>query len=89
MLTSTGTNTVNGGNDNDTIYFAFNSGQNDTLDGGAGSNDKVIFQGKATTNIVSNSTDVSGVTKILFDAGSGGQTVFVQNVETLQFTNGT
>jgi hypothetical protein len=28
------------------------------------------------------------VTTLVFDAASGGQTVFVQNVETLQFTDG-
>lgn len=59
-----------------------------TVDGGtAGAAFVLIFAGKATTNIVVESTS-AGVTQITFDAGSGGQTVKFKNISTAQFTNG-
>ena len=79
-------NTVNAGNGDDRTFFGLAAGQNDTIDGGAG-NDTVVFLSRSTTNIVSEQTNGSGVTTIVFDAGGGGQTVFVQNVEFLRFTS--
>jgi Ca2+-binding RTX toxin-like protein len=87
ITTGRGTESIDGGNDNDTILYSSNSGQNDTLDGGSG-NDLVIFQGKTQANIQSEQT-AGGITTIVFSPASGGQTVFVQNVETLQFQDGT
>ena len=46
-----------------------------------------MFQGKQKSDVVGEST-TGGVTTIMFGASSGGQTVFVQNIETLQFQNG-
>jgi hypothetical protein len=45
-----------------------------------------MFQGKVQSNIASESTN-AGVITIVFDAASGGQTVFVQNFETLLFAD--
>src|SRR5262249_32726656 len=86
MSTGTGTESLAGGNGNDRVLFTFNAGNSDSIDGGTG-NDIVIFQGKLQSNIVGQST-AAGVTQIVFDVPSGGQTVFLQNVETLQFQDG-
>ncbi len=84
-----GASSLDGGVGDDKFVYTASAGTNDTIDGGAGS-DTVSFQGKSWTNdVASETTDGSGVTTIVFTPGSGGNTVFVQNVEQLNFTDKT